>query len=313
MTGPVLVYADDAAFYAQALRERFPAWEVRTAGSRGEALAHLPGCEALVAPGPRVDDAMLALAPGLRWVHAITSGVDTLLASRQLAEDAIVTSSRGIHGPQMAELALLLMLALPRQLPRMLANQASGAWERWPQPLLQGRHAVLLGMGHVGEALAQRCKAMGMRVTAMVSSQRSVPHCDAVRTRGELLQAVADADFVVVLLPRDESTVGLVGSEVLAAMPQHSYLLNLGRGGVVDEQALLATLQEQRIAGAGLDVFQTEPLPSANPLWSLPNVILTPHIGGHSDVYAQQALPLLLANAQAWSSGRPGELQNRVR
>jgi phosphoglycerate dehydrogenase-like enzyme len=308
----VLVYNDEAEFYAQALRARFPLLEVRATASRGQALAWLGDCDTLVVSGPRADAALLAAGPRLRWVHALSSGTDTLVGSPGLAPGAVITSSRGVHGPQMAELALLLMMALSRQLPRMLAGQAAGTWERWSQPLLWGRHAVLLGVGHVGEALAQRCQALGMRVTGIASAPRRAAGFDAVRTRAEMAEAVSDADFLVVLLPHDASTHHLVDALVLEALPSHAFLVNLGRGGVVDEAALLAALQQGRLAGAGLDVFETEPLPADHPLRSLPNVIVTPHIGGQSDIYAEQVLPLLLANMQAMLAGDPAGLVNRV-
>jgi D-2-hydroxyacid dehydrogenase (NADP+) len=310
----LLVYADDAPFYAQALHDRFGArLLVQATTDRAQAQRLLPGQQVLVVPAPRIDDVFLAQGQALQWVHALTSGVETLLTSRVLPAGTIVTSSRGIHGPQMAETALLMMLALVRNLPRMLANQAQARWERWAQPLLHGKHVVVVGAGSAGQALAPLCKAMGMRVTGVASARRELAHFDVVHPRAELAQVLGDADFVVVLVPLDDTTRGLFNAAMLAALPPHAILVNLSRGGVVDEAALLDALCEGRLGGAGMDVFATEPLPADDPLWRAPNLLITPHIGGFSDIYAQQALGLLLANVQAFAGGRDEALVNRMR
>lgn len=316
MTAPplrsLLVFNGEAGFYAQALRARCPALAVHATTERAEALRLLAEVEALVVSGPWVDDAMLAAGPALRWVHALTSGTDTITGSPALRPGTLVTSSRGVHGPQMSELALLMMMALARDLPRMLRDQREGAWNRWAQPLLWRRHVVLVGTGHVARELARRCQAMGMRVSGISATPAPVDGFDEVLGRERLPQVVAQADFVVVLTAHDARTHHLIDAPVLAAMPAHAFLVNLSRGGVVDEHALLAALEGGVIAGAGLDVYETEPLAADHPLRRLPNVIATPHIGGLSDVYARQVLPMLLDNAAALAAGDVGALVNRV-
>jgi D-2-hydroxyacid dehydrogenase (NADP+) len=311
----LLIFNGAAAVYAQAVRARFPALHVRETTQRDEALRVLAGGEAdaVVVSGPWVDDAMLQAGRTLRWIHALTSGSDTITGSAALAPHAAVTTSRGAHGPQMAELALLMMMALARDLPGMLRNQREGAWTRWPQPLLWGRHAVLIGMGHVGRELARRCKAMGMRVTGISAAPAPAEDFDAVHGRDRLKETVAEADFVVVLTAHDARTHHMIDAGVLAAMPGRAFLVNLARGGVVDEQALVEALRNETIAGAGLDVYETEPLAPDHVLRFLPRVIATPHIGGQSDVYAQQVLPMLLDNIAAFEAGDMAALVNRVR
>lgn len=310
----ILIHADEAPFYAAAVQQELGAGdELLAIADRQQAREQLPGCDVLVASAPRLDDDFLSAGTGLRWVHALTSGVDTLTGSRVLPPDAIITSSRGIHGPQMAETAMLLMLALARRFPAMLDNQARSRWERWPQPLLQGKHVVIVGVGSVARALAPRCKAMDMRVTGVASTAREEPGFDDVRARSELRQVLGTADFVVVLLPLDEQSRGLFDAGLLAALPPHAILVNLSRGGIVDEKALLSSLESGRLAGAGLDVFETEPLPADHRLWHTPNLIVTPHIGGFSNVYAEQALPPLVQNVRAMAAGRAQDLVNRVR
>jgi phosphoglycerate dehydrogenase-like enzyme len=213
----------------------------------------------------------------------------------------------------MAEMALMLMMALVRQLPRMLKNQQRAVWEKWPQPLLFGKHVVVVGIGSIAGELAPRCKALGMRVTGVSASARAVPHFDEVRSRTELPEALKSADFVVVLVPFDETSRGLFSAQMLGHLPPHAILVNLSRGGVVDEEALYRALSEGRLAGAGVDVFAIEPLPADSPLWHTPNLIVTPHVAGLSDIYAEQAAMPLLTNVRAMAEGRVEDLVNRVR
>jgi phosphoglycerate dehydrogenase-like enzyme len=310
----LLVWDEHAAFHARKLRDAVgDAFEIQATTDREEARRMLAGQQALVVPDTWLDDEFLAAGADLAWVHSLRSGVDRLLASRTLPRDAVITSSRGIHGPQVAEAAILLMLALARRLPRMLKNQEQARWEPWPQPLLQGKHVVIVGVGSIAQALAPRCKAFGMRVTGVASRAREVAGFDAIRTRGELRALLPTADFVVLLVPLDDGSRGLFDAGMLAALPARAILVNLSRGGVVDEQALLAALRAGRLAGAGMDVFATEPLPASDPLWHAPNVIVTPHVGGQSETYAQQALVPLLANARAVARGDWDALVNRLR
>lgn len=310
----LLVFDENADFYAERLRSELgEAYEVAATTDREEAQRLLPRQQALVVPDTWLDDAFLAAGAGLAWVHSLRAGVDRLLASRTLPADAIVTSSRGIHGPQMAETALLLMMALARKLPRMLKNQEQARWDPWPQPLLEGKHVVIVGVGTIAQVVAPRCQAFGMRVTGVASTARELPGFDAIRPRDELPQVLATADFVVLLLPLDERSRGLFGAEMLAALPPHAILVNLSRGGIVDEQALRAALDAGRLAGAGMDVFATEPLPAGSALWRTPNLIVTPHIGGYADTYKDKALALLLENARAFAQGGLQGLRNRMR
>jgi phosphoglycerate dehydrogenase-like enzyme len=311
---PLLVYDENADFYADKLKASLgDSYEIAATADREEARRLLPGQQVLVTPDTWMDDGFLAAGAGLAWVHSLRAGVDRLLASRTLPAQTIVTSSRGIHGPQMAETALLLMMALARKLPRMLKNQEEARWEPWPQPLLEGKHVAIVGVGSIAQVIAPRCQAFGMRVTGVASTERAVPGFDAIRARADLPEVLAAADFVVLLLPLDDSSRGLFGASMLAAMPPHAILVNLSRGGIVDEQALVAALNAGRLAGAGMDVFATEPLPADSALWRTPNLIVTPHIGGYSNTYRDKALALLIENARAFARGDGEGLRNRMR
>ena len=308
----ILVVAVQAELYATELRKAAPAGTVvHAATSLAEALPLCAGAEVLVAYANDVPAELVEAMPRLRWVQALTTGTDSL-AHAGLAPDVIVTSGRGIHGPQMAELAFLLMMTLTRDFGRVLRNQVDARWERWPQRLLLGKTAVLVGLGVIGEAIALRCKAFGMHVVGVSAGRTEAPGVDEVVPRGSLTDVAARADFLIILVPLMPDTERMIGSAVISALPRHAILINLARGGVLDDVALADALTAGRIAGAGLDVFDVEPLPQDSPLWHVPNVVITPHIGGMSDTYAKQVLPIVIENVSAFHEGRFADMTNVV-
>jgi D-2-hydroxyacid dehydrogenase (NADP+) len=301
-----------AASYAEALSPKFPEVEFLLGADPAEVAPLLPSANVLFAFAPWITNAMVAAAPGLEWLQALTTGVDNLWPMPGLKADTLITNARGVHGPQMSEMAFLYMLALSRNWRRLQANQAAAVWDRQPPRLLWKRTLVIVGLGVIAEALARRAGAFDMRVVGVSETPRPIDGFDTVFARRELKAAVADADFVVVLAPYSPDTHHLVDAGVLGAMRPDAYLVNLARGGVVDEAALLAALDEGAIAGAGLDVFATEPLPASSRLWTHPKVLLTPHLGGMSDVYEAQVMPILEHNLEAFLTGRPDQMTNRV-
>jgi phosphoglycerate dehydrogenase-like enzyme len=225
----------------------------------------------------------------------------------------IITNIRGIHGAPVSEAALMMMLALARDFADSLRNQDRQVWTRWPAQLLDGKTVGILGVGLIAEVLAPKCKALGMTVAGFTSAKRAVPGFDRMYDRGELIAQAGTLDHLVLLAPYSEETRNLVDARVLAAMKPSSYLINLARGGIVDEDALLRALEQGRIAGAALDVFQEEPLPAGHPLWSAKNVLITPHLGGFSDVYAARALPTVEHNMACFLRGELDQMINVVR
>lgn len=308
----VLVFDQKAAWYAGALAELCPGYTFTAVTEAEEAMEQGGDAQVLVALAPPVTAGLIAAMPRLEWVQALTTGVDNLLSMPELGPQVVVTNCRGIHGPQMSELAILLMLALGRKFPQMVRNQAGATWQRWEQPLLFGRTVCIVGLGVIAEDLAKRCGSFGMRVTGVSDGRAEVDGFAAVYRRADTARAVADADYVVVVAPYSAETHHLIGPSVFAAMRPRAFLINLSRGGCVDEEALLTALNSGAIAGAGLDVFQTEPLPPDSPFWRLPNVIVTPHIGGMSDTYHEQALPIVAANLNAYARAGAAALASRV-
>ncbi len=296
-----------------AVRRECPAMNFDVARNVDEALKICAGAEVLLAMAHDVTDELISHMPRLRYLCALSAGTDRLETLTALRPDVRVTSSRGIHGPQMSELAFLSMIALSRDFTRMQRNQRKRVWERWPQKLIFGKTAVIAGIGPIAEELAARCVAFGMHVMGVSDARTSAPNFEKLFPRAQLRDAAGLADFLIALVPLSAKTRHMIDGDVLCAMKPEGILINLARGPVVDEQALIQSLREGRLAGAGLDVFETEPLPADSPLWDMPNVIITPRIGGMSDVYGDQVLPLVMHNLHCFAQGRLNEMKNIVR
>jgi phosphoglycerate dehydrogenase-like enzyme len=300
--------------YVRRMTERFPQIGIDVADGVPAAEPFMPNADALVTFGPHLlDGAILKNAPKLKWVQALGTGVDGIVDRPHLGKDVIVTNIRGIHGEAVSEAAIAGMLALGRRLPESVRNQDQGKWVRWPSKLIVGKTVGIYGIGLIAETLAPRCKAMGMTVIGFTSTRRDLPGFDRMHLRSELTQAAPELDFLVLLAPFSEETRHIVNAGVFAAMKPGSYLVNLARGGIVDEGAMMAALDSGRLAGAALDVFQTEPLPAGHRLWSMKNVIITPHLGGFYDTYAARALPTIEHNMECFLRGDLDAMQNVVR
>ena len=302
----------DALAFDRRARSDFPGIPLFATNDRGEALRQLAGVEALIGHHFQFDEAMLAAAPRLRWIQSLTTGTDAILKLSTLRREVTVTSTRGMHGPQMSELVFLQMLALGRDFPQMQRNQAARIWKRWPQPLLWGKTIVIVGVGAIAEALAPRCKAFGMTVIGVSATERLPVGFDRVVARTQLRESAALADFLVLIVPHSPDTENLVDASVLERMKATAFLINVARGGVLDEEALVSALRNKRLAGAALDVFRQQPLPSDHPLWQEDRLIITPLVGGMSDVYLDQAYPVVRQNLDKFLAGRLDQMLNVV-
>ena len=298
-------------YYAR-LRATFPGLDMHLVDHHSKVGPYIGSADILMTFGPMLTDEVLRQATKLKWIQALGTGVDNLVDLPSLRRDVTITNVRGIHGAAVSEAAIMSMLALARDFTRVIRNQDRQFWERWPTRLLEGKTVGILGMGVIAEALAPRCKALGMSVVGISSVKRAVAGFDRVYGRDELVSAVRELDYVVVLTPYSPATRHIVDDAVLSAMKPTSYLVNLARGGVVDEPALIAALQNGQIAGAALDVFSQEPLPRHHPLWSMKNVIIMPHLGGFFDGYADRALPVVEENIRRFLVGDLANMINIV-
>lgn len=299
--------------YYEHIRTAFPELKVAMVDHHSKVDPYIESTDILVAFGVMLADHVFKEGKSLKWVQALGSGVDGIVDQPSLRDGVLVTNLHGLHGPPVSEAALGAMLALSRDLPRVVRNQARRAWDRFPARLLQDKTVGIFGIGVIAEALAPKCKAFGMRVVGISSAPRSVPGFDRMYRRDALVEAVRELDYLVLLTPHTPATHGVIDAKVLAAMKPTSYLVNLARGGVVDEPALIEALESRRIAGAALDVFAQEPLPPDHRFWDMEQVIVTPHLGGFCDVYVDHALPIVEENIRRFLAGDHANMINVVR
>lgn len=310
MRKSVLVIEQFAEQYRTRIAAAHPDLEVRLAATGAEAPSQIHDVSALFAFGPSLSEDLIRKAAKLEWLQFLSSGTDALSRLPSLPQRVLVTSCHGVHGPSVSEMAFLHMLVLIRDYARLRKNQDRRVWEEFDQGLLCRKTVVILGIGLIAGDLAARCKAFGMTVIGVSGVPRELPNFDRMYTYSQLEEAASLADFLVLLAPLSAKTKGIVGARVLAAMKPHAFLVNVARGAICDEQALLAALRERRIAGAGLDAHWAEPLPADHPLWAMDNVMITPHIGGRNDRYADLVMPILLHNLGCFLEGRVSEMRN---
>ncbi len=299
--------------YRDRLRAAFPGVTVNVVEHHDKVGPYIADADVLITFGAHMADHVLAEGPHVRWVQALGTGVDGIVDSPSLREGVVVTNLRGLHGPAVSECVLAAMLALARGLRRSWANQARSQWQRFPVTLLQDKTVGILGVGAIAEVLAPKCAALGMHVVGISSAPREVAGFERMWPRDQLVEAAADIDYLVLLTPYTAETHWIVNAAVLDAMKRTSFVVNVARGGVVDESALIAALRDGRIAGAALDVFSEEPLPREHPFWTMENVLITPHTAGFHVGYADEALPIVEENLRHFLAGNLAGLINVVR
>jgi phosphoglycerate dehydrogenase-like enzyme len=299
--------------YYDGLRSAFPDIAIDMVDHHSKVDPHIGSADILLTFGAHMADHVLEKGTKLKWIQALGTGVDGIVDRPPFREDVLVTNMHGLHGDSVPEAAVMLMLALARDLPRAMRQRNARKWERYPSQLLKGKTVGIFGVGAIARSLAPKCKSFGMTVIGITSSPRGMSGFDRMVRREDLEEAVRDLDFLVLLTPYTRETHGIVGAKVLAAMKPSAFLVNLARGGIVDEDALVRALREKRLAGAALDVFATEPLPADHPLWSMDNVIVTPHLGGFHDQYAEEALPTVVENFRKFLTGDVKNMINVVK
>jgi phosphoglycerate dehydrogenase-like enzyme len=253
---------------------------------------------------------LLRKAPRLRWVHATSAGAGELVRRAGLDPETLarvrITTSSGVHATPLAEFALLGLLAFAKELPRLAADQRARAWptQRHPVRELRGQTLFVVGVGAIGEEVARLGGALGMRVVGFRRDPSQPSRwTDELHGPDRLRDLVDRADALVVTLPLTGETAGLVDAETIARMRPGCVFVNVGRGGVVDEEALIDALRDGRLAGAALDVFATEPLPPGSPLWTLPNVLVSPHGAALSARENERIVDLFVDNLRGFLDG----------
>jgi phosphoglycerate dehydrogenase-like enzyme len=249
-------------------------------------------------------------APALKWLHVFNVGVDHPIYTEMLGRGVRLTTSAGSTAEPIAQTAIAALIMLARNFPRWLNAQRERRWDpmRTPEfpPDLRGQTAVIVGLGHIGKEIARLAQLLGLKVVGVRRSPQ-VPGdpVDEMHTPDKLAEVAAKADWLILACPLTEDTRGLVDAAMLARLPQTARVINVGRGEVVDEPALIDALQAKRLAGAYLDVFQQEPLPPESPLWDLPNVLISPHNSAVASGNPQRVYEIFVDNLGRWRQGQP--------
>ena len=245
-------------------------------------------------------------AGALRWIHWTGAGVDAVLFPELAASDVVLTNARGTFDRAMAEYVLGLILSFAKRFPETTRHQIDRRWQHRLGEMVTGRRVLVVGVGSIGTEIGRMLKAAGLHVDGVGRRARaSHPVFDVVHANQQLDDALATADYVVIVVPLTDSTRAMFGARQFEAMKPTARLINVARGAVVDEPALLEALRAGRIAGAGLDVTSVEPLPAESPLWSMSNVIVSPHMSGDFIGYKDALVSAFVENFHRYRSDRP--------
>ena len=299
------------AQHVERLRREFPHHTFHHARAEGEVGQYLGSTD--VAFMSELRAAHLEAAPGLQWVHSPAAGVGAMLFPAMIDSAVVLTNSRGLSADTIAEHVLALTLALFRKFPLAFRGQLARRWtqnealEGAPLRRIAGSHVLIVGLGGIGSACASRFAALGATVTAVRRRPGQPAPAGVSRVEGPdaLMSLLPSADVVVLATPQTAQTRGLFAAEQFAAMRPDAVLINVSRGKVVDEGALASAVQSGQIGGAGLDVFEHEPLDAVSPLWDLPNVFITPHTAGFREDHWDAATDLFAENLRRFEAGHP--------
>jgi phosphoglycerate dehydrogenase-like enzyme len=267
--------------------------------------AMLAEAEVLYGYGPPPN--LVALAPKLKWFQTMLAGVDHILHDDIVESRVILTNTSGLHATPVGEVALGMMLLLAKRSLFCFQSKLQRSWERFVPDILRGKTVGIIGLGSIGSEIARMCKALGMRVIAVrrsVKKPSRTRYVEALLPGAHLGGLIPQSDYVVMVLPSTSNTHHLVGEKELRMMKPSAYLINVGRGNTVDEEALVRACEEEWIAGVGLDAFTVEPLPKESKLWDLPNVFISPHVSGRLKNYNDVATELFCENLTRYVGGQ---------
>lgn len=304
----LLVYHRRAEEYRELIRRRCPDLEVLAVADETTLYDAVAGADILIAW--RFPLQALAGSSRLRWIQLTVAGVDHLIPARERLQGIAVTTARGIHGAVIADYVLGVVVMLHWDFPRLLRQQQARQWQGRETAPLAGRTLGIVGLGAIGTEIARRATAFGLQVIGVKRTPAPIDGVSRVVGPDRLHEILRASDFLVLAVPETPETRRMIGEPELRAMRPTAFLVNIARGGVVDEAALVRALEDRWIAGAALDVFDQEPLPPDHRLWALENVIITPHIAGEPDEYIRRVVDIFVDNYARWRAGRP--LRNTV-
>jgi phosphoglycerate dehydrogenase-like enzyme len=277
-----------------------PGANVTVTESKEEIVRQLP--EAEIVWGHQAA-AHIDLARKLRWMQVSSAGVNHILTPELVGHPSVLTNARGIHAETIAEHVFMYVLAFARGLVGYQKHQRAGTWEPRNPMVLAGMTMGVVGMGSIGQEVGRKAKAFDMKVIGMRKSRAPSEYADEMVDESELPYLLAQSDFIILAVPLTSETRHLIGEVAFGCLKPSAYLINIARGDVVDEKALTDALAQKKLAGAGLDVFETEPLPADSPLWQMENVIITPHMAGYLPDYLGAAAEVFLENLRRYVRG----------
>ena len=243
-----------------------------------------------------------------RWVHSRSAGLERTLFPELIASDVTMTNGSGVFSPSLGEFALAAILYFAKDFRRMIRNQMAGVWEQFDVLPIAGQTVGIVGYGDIGRAVATRVRALGMNVLAVkrhVSQKNPDPLVEQVYSPDHLIEMLPRCDYLVVAAPLNAETRGLIGKAEFAAMKPSAVIVNVGRGPVIDEPAMIKALSEHKIKGAALDVFAEEPLPQGHPFYNMENVLLCPHCADHTPDWLDNAMRFFIAQFERFRRGEP--------
>jgi D-2-hydroxyacid dehydrogenase (NADP+) len=299
-------------WFVDRLRARFPEHQiVQLAGPRYEGLEReIADADALI--GWSIRRGQFAHAKKLRWIHSPAAAVHQLMFPELVGSDVVVTNAREVHGPVVAEHAIALMFALAKRLPSAMRYQQQKIWaqtniweEKPTSSEISGATVCVIGMGSIGREFAMRAQALGMRVIGVREHPERGGDANEVVGMEELERVLPLADYLVLAAPLTKRTEHMINAQRLARMKSSAYLVNVSRGPLIEDDALIAAIREKRIAGAALDVFSEEPLPPESPYWTLDNVLITPHIAAVTEKLWERHYQMISENFEHFIAGRP--------
>ena len=295
-----------------AMLEELPPKTSLAAGNSAEAFARAAADASVIfnwSESGKLLREVFHMCPQLKWVHSRSAGLDTQLFPELVNGPVVLTNGSGVFSAPLGEFALGAILFFAKGFRRMVVNQEAGVWSQFDTPLVSGQTVGVVGYGDIGRAVAMRVRAMGMRVLAVKRHGPPLynvdPLVDRIYRPADRCEMLAQCDYVVAAAPLTEETRGMIGDAEFAAMKKEAVVINLGRGPVIDEAAMVRALTERRIQGAALDVFDREPLPPGHPLYKLDNVLLSPHCADHTPDWLELAMRFFIEQFHRYLKGEP--------
>jgi phosphoglycerate dehydrogenase-like enzyme len=303
---PMHLHLDILPEHIESIKKALPGSKIARALDESDLIQAGSDSEVLLTWGMYRPADFCRAANELKWIHALSAGVDGLLSVPEIRSRRIrVTATKGIHGLPIAEHTLGMILCLARGFHVLRERQLRKEWRKYLEAdEIQGKTVGVLGLGNIGRVVAHKCKLLGMRVIALDLQPGEDKIVDRFYPARDAIALMQESDYVVITLPLTPDTHHLVGETQLRAMKKSACLINVARGKIVDERALIKALKEGWIAGAGLDVFETEPLPPTSELWGLPNVIISPHMSAISPQYMDRAIAVFCEDLTRFAQGK---------